>query len=64
MARPPKGRKKKRNGGGGGGGYAGPLGSGSEPAAPTLQPMPRFMGAGPVANGNLLRSRQYETGTV
>ena len=22
-----------------------------------LQPMPRFMGAGPVANGNLLRSR-------
>ena len=25
--------------------------------APALQPMPRFMGAGPVANGNLLRSR-------
>ena len=23
---------------------------------PALQPMPRFMGAGPVANGNLLRS--------
>ena len=25
--------------------------------APALQPMPRFMGAGPVANGQLLRSR-------
>ena len=25
--------------------------------APALQPMPRFMGAGPIANGQLLRSR-------
>ena len=51
------------------GNYDGPLlpGSGVGPSAaaaqgdspmyaPALQPMPRFMGAGPVANGSLLRS--------
>lgn len=55
------------------GGYDGPLNGGDSAIPPThsavtaegdslmyapaLQPMPRFMGAGPVANGSLLRSR-------
>ena len=50
--KPPKGRKKR--GGGGGGGYAGPLGGGDTMDAPSLQPMPRFMGAGPAVDGKLL----------
>jgi len=46
--KPPKGRKGRGKAGGGG------VASDAFDA-PALQPMPRFAGAGPVANGNLLR---------
>lgn len=46
--RPRKGRRPRLNDS---------LATGSSTNAPALQPMPRFMGAGPVANGSLLRSR-------
>ena len=67
------GRGRRGGGAGTTDGYSGPLSGGAVASnanhsavttdgvsvmyAPALQPMPRFMGAGPVANGSLLRSR-------
>ena len=53
--RPPKGRKKGGRRGGGGS-------EAHEVDAPALQPMPRFAGAGPVANGALLRPTSHVGG--
>ena len=56
-ARPPKkGGRRSRPRANADGSYAGPLGG----EMPTLQPMPRFVGAGPVHNHTLLSSRQID----